>query len=280
MGFIKWDVLSWIQALMKIIILSICVFIMLRNTFFSLPPTFYFPSQNTRVLYFLIFNPLAMEERNPSNRHPHFGWWKFIHESWNREEGMVMFVGCEWHCGGAQDKVRRRMEERGGTEPGVLQNGIRSQNTPVADGSTRRWKQLKGENTERTHQVQSTKHPLVFLEGIQVIRAIPGQQWDSGAQGCLWHPGWGTEPRGIEPRVQWEGWDRLSRRNLPLELPNVAPTHGLTTDHTGKASPNCLRLCFPLGSLTPWDRACVFLWVCTDPDPIMALVSSGVFASI
>lgn len=40
--------------------------------FFSLPPTFYFPSQNTGVLYFLIFNPLAMEEGNPSNCHPLF----------------------------------------------------------------------------------------------------------------------------------------------------------------------------------------------------------------
>lgn len=45
---------------------------MLRNTFSLSPPTLYFPSQNTRVLYFLIFNPLAMEEGNPSNRHPLF----------------------------------------------------------------------------------------------------------------------------------------------------------------------------------------------------------------
>lgn len=56
----------------------------------------------------------------------------------------------------AQDNVRRRMEERGDTEPGVLQNGIwsqntpggdgntRGQNTPGGDGSTRRWKQLRG----------------------------------------------------------------------------------------------------------------------------------------
>lgn len=63
------------------------------------------------------------------------------------------------------------MEEGGGTEPGVLQNGIQSQNTPVADGSSRRWKQLKEENTERTRQVQITKHSLVFLEGTQLIRA-------------------------------------------------------------------------------------------------------------
>lgn len=57
---------------MKIIILSICVFIMLRNTFSLSPPTFYFPSQTTRILYFLIFNPLAMEEGNPSKSQPLF----------------------------------------------------------------------------------------------------------------------------------------------------------------------------------------------------------------
>lgn len=81
---------------MKIIILSICVFIMLRNTFSLSPPTFYFPSQNTRVLYFLIFNPLAMEEGNPSNHHP------LVLADGNsslnpgaERRGMVMFVGCE-----------------------------------------------------------------------------------------------------------------------------------------------------------------------------------------
>lgn len=130
--------------------------------------------------------------------------------------GMVLFVGCECHHGGAQDKVSR-MEERGDTEPGVLQNGI--QNTPVGDGNTQRRKQLRGEIQKRHMRSKAPNTPCI-LEGIEAIREIQGQQGESGAQRCLWHPGWGTGPRGIEPRVQREGWDRLSRRNLPFGASN------------------------------------------------------------
>lgn len=170
------------------------------------------------------------------------------------------------------------MEERGDTEPGVLQNGKRSQNTPVGDGNTRRWKQLGGKYRKDTSGPKHQKS-FVFVEGIQGIREIQGQQWESGAWGCLWHPGQGTEPRWIEPRVLSKDGTGSQGETTPLELPNVAPPHGLTSDHTGKAFPNCLRL-LSTRIINCKDRACVSLWICTDPDPIMALVSPGIFISI
>lgn len=143
-----------------------------------------------------------MEEGNLSNRHP-----LFLADGNSpvnpgaERRGMVMFVGMTpW---GAWDKVRRRMEERGDTEPGRMLQWVMG----IPEGGS-----SSGGNTARTHQVQSTKYPLVFLEGVQVIREIQGQHRESGAQRCPQHPGRGTEPRWIEPRLQCKGWDR----NLPL----------------------------------------------------------------
>lgn len=55
------------------------------------------------------------------------------------------------------------------------------ENAPVGDGNSRRWNQLRGECTK--------------LQSTQVIREIQGQHGERGAQRCLRHPGWGTEPK-------------------------------------------------------------------------------------
>lgn len=81
---------------------------------------------------------------------------------------MVLFVGCEWHHGGAQDKVRRRMEERGDTEPGELQTEYRIllyvMGTPKGGSSS-------GGKYRKDASGPKRQTPSVFLEGIEAIRA-------------------------------------------------------------------------------------------------------------
>lgn len=54
------------------------------------------------------------------------------------------------------------MEERVDMEPGVLQNGIKSQNTPVGDGNTQRWKQLRGEIQKGRMRSKAPNTPCIF----------------------------------------------------------------------------------------------------------------------
>lgn len=230
-------------------LVHLCFHYVEKSFFFSLPPTFYFPSQNTRVLYFLIFNPLATGEGNPKQpSSPGFlADGNLSLNSGAEGRGMVMSVGSEWHHDGAQDKVRRRMEERGGTEPGEL--NMEPKYSKMEYGADGKVEAAQGENTERTH-LKHQIHPCIFGRN-------PNNQGNPRPAMGKWSPGMPVAPRAghwakMEPRLS-QGFSEKDGmgsqgKTSPVELPDVAPTHGLTT---GKASPNCLRLCFPPGSLTP-----------------------------
>lgn len=86
--------------------------------FFSLPPNTLFPIPKHEGPLFFNFQSIG-NGRRKSKQPPSsiLGWWKCTRESWSREEGN----GDVWRndtMGGASDKVRRRMEETGDTEPG------------------------------------------------------------------------------------------------------------------------------------------------------------------
>lgn len=140
---------------MKIIILSICVFIMLRNTF-SLSSNILFPIPKHKGPLFFNFQSIG-NGRRKSKQMPSSvfsGCWKFIPESWSREEGngdvcrmgMTPWWGGGWRREVTRSQVCSRMENGAKILQWVM-------GTPGGGSSS-------GGNTERTLQVQSTKHPL------------------------------------------------------------------------------------------------------------------------
>jgi len=106
---------------MKIIILSIYAFIMLRNTFsFPPSPTFYSLAQITRVLSFSFLNPLTTKDGSPSSHHLPLSFdGRWSTNPGAERQGTGPFVGCGRDHGWATDEVRSRMEESADTEARV-----------------------------------------------------------------------------------------------------------------------------------------------------------------
>lgn len=142
---------------MKIIILSICVFIMLRNTFFLSSPNILFPIPEHKGPLFFNFQSIGNGRRK--SKHPPssaFGWWKFMHELWNREKGngdvCGMWMTPWWGTGHGEEEEdgggrwhRARCTPKWNTEPKYSSGWWEQQKVEAAQGGKYR-KNTSGSN--------------------------------------------------------------------------------------------------------------------------------------